>query len=41
MEKISDLLITWYNENKRELPWRKNKNAYYIWVSEIMLQQQE
>lgn len=39
MEKISDLLITWYNENKRELPWRENKNAYYIWVSEIMLQQ--
>lgn len=39
MEKISDTLLTWYNQNKRDLPWRRNKNAYYIWVSEIMLQQ--
>lgn len=39
MEKISDILITWYQENKRDLPWRENKNAYYVWVSEIMLQQ--
>ncbi|MFZ3578002.1 A/G-specific adenine glycosylase [Virgibacillus sp. DJP39] len=32
-------LITWYQANKRDLPWRKEKNAYRIWVSEIMLQQ--
>lgn len=37
--KISEILIAWYQENKRDLPWRENKNAYYIWVSEIMLQQ--
>ncbi|PVW17402.1 A/G-specific adenine glycosylase [Marixanthomonas spongiae] len=32
-------LITWYLENKRELPWRKTKDPYRIWLSEIMLQQ--
>ncbi len=29
----------WYRENKRDLPWRKQTDAYHIWVSEIMLQQ--
>ncbi len=29
----------WYRENKRELPWRREKNPYHTWVSEIMLQQ--
>src|SRR5690625_3963083 len=32
-------LIKWYNEIKRDLPWRENKDPYRIWVSEIMLQQ--
>lgn len=32
-------LLDWYNINKRELPWRKNRNPYYIWISETMLQQ--
>ena len=32
-------LINWYSENKRELPWRNTKNPYYIWLSEIILQQ--
>lgn len=32
-------LIEWYNINKRDLPWRENKDPYRIWVSEIMLQQ--
>mgnify|MGYP001308867651 CR=1 FL=1 len=31
--------LTWYDENKRELPWRKFKDPYKIWLSEIMLQQ--
>ena len=41
-EKISSFrekLLTWYDENKRDLPWRRSKNPYHIWVSEIMLQQ--
>ena len=32
-------LLTWYDVNKRDLPWRRSKNPYHIWVSEIMLQQ--
>ena len=32
-------LLKWYDENKRILPWRDKHNAYYTWVSEIMLQQ--
>ncbi len=39
MEKISELLLAWYQDNKRELPWRENRDAYRVWVSEIMLQQ--
>jgi len=36
---ISNTLIYWYLQNKRDLPWRKTKNAYHIWLSEIILQQ--
>lgn len=36
---FSKTLITWYLDNKRDLPWRKTKNPYHIWLSEIMLQQ--
>jgi len=32
-------LLTWYNLNKRDLPWRNTSNPYYIWLSEIILQQ--
>ena len=32
-------LLAWYDENKRYLLWRRSKNPYHIWVSEIMLQQ--
>lgn len=31
--------LKWYDKNKRDLPWRKSKDAYKIWLSEIMLQQ--
>lgn len=37
--RISTLLLPWYKENKRDLPWRNTNNPYHIWVSEIMLQQ--
>lgn len=33
------MLIKWFEENKREMPWRNTKDPYCIWVSEIMLQQ--
>ena len=32
-------LLAWYRANKRQLPWRENRDPYRIWVSEIMLQQ--
>ncbi|WP_174615970.1 A/G-specific adenine glycosylase [Virgibacillus ihumii] len=32
-------LISWYQSNKRDLPWRNDQDPYKIWVSEIMLQQ--
>jgi len=32
-------LAGWYEQNKRELPWRNTKNPYFIWLSEIILQQ--
>ncbi|WP_152396473.1 A/G-specific adenine glycosylase [Paenibacillus guangzhouensis] len=32
-------LLAWYSLYKRDLPWRRHRNPYYIWVSEIMLQQ--
>lgn len=37
--KFSNLLIKWYLQNKRDLPWRSTTNPYPIWLSEIMLQQ--
>lgn len=37
--KFSNTLIFWYLQNSRELPWRKTNNPYFIWLSEIMLQQ--
>ena len=35
----SQLLLDWYDRAKRDLPWRRTKNPYHIWLSEIMLQQ--
>jgi A/G-specific adenine glycosylase len=32
-------LLNWFHRNGRDLPWRKTKNPYYIWISEVMLQQ--
>lgn len=36
---LVSLILEWYDENKRDLPWRKTKDPYKIWLSEIMLQQ--
>ena len=36
---FSRSLIKWYDHNKRELPWRNTRDAYKIWISEIILQQ--
>jgi len=39
MQLLSKEIINWYNQNKRELPWRDINDPYLIWVSEIVLQQ--
>lgn len=36
---IPNLLLKWYDTNKRVLPWRKDPTPYRVWISEIMLQQ--
>ena len=38
-DNIQSFLYDWYMANARDLPWRKSKNPYNIWISEIMLQQ--
>ena len=37
--QYSDLLLQWYDAVRRDLPWRRTKDPYSIWLSEIMLQQ--
>ncbi len=39
IESLRKALMDWYLQNRRDLPWRKTKNPYHIWVSEVMLQQ--
>lgn len=39
MMQFSNKLIFWYLQNNRDLPWRKTKNPYFVWLSEIILQQ--
>ncbi len=36
---LSEKLLDWYDKNARDLPWRKTRDPYRIWLSEIMLQQ--
>jgi A/G-specific adenine glycosylase len=36
---LADPLLAWYRQNRRDLPWRHNRDPYRIWVSELMLQQ--
>jgi len=38
-QNLPEIVIKWYSQNKRDLPWRENKEPYHIWLSEIMLQQ--
>jgi A/G-specific adenine glycosylase len=36
---LTSRLLAWYAEHQRDLPWRKTRDSYYIWVAEVMLQQ--
>src|SRR5262245_4718884 len=37
--RLQSNLLSWYRANRRDLPWRRQADAYRVWVSEIMLQQ--
>ena len=39
INRIANALVTWYAANARDLPWRRTKDPYAVWISEIMLQQ--
>ena len=39
LEKLPRALLPWYRANKRDLPWRRDREPYHVWLSEIMLQQ--
>ena len=39
MKNYPNIIVKWFQENKRDLPWRQDKNPYHVWISEIMLQQ--
>ena len=39
LKKLPGALLPWYEANKRDLPWRKDRDPYHVWLSEIMLQQ--
>ncbi|MDM9631329.1 A/G-specific adenine glycosylase [Robiginitalea aurantiaca] len=36
---FSDRILSWYAQNKRDLPWRKTRDPYNVWLSEIIMQQ--
>ena len=36
---LPELLLPWFAENRRDLPWRRDREPYHVWLSEIMLQQ--
>ncbi len=37
--RLPEVLLPWYYVNRRDLPWRKDREPYHVWLSEIMLQQ--
>ena len=39
LNKLPQALIPWYEDCKRDLPWRQDREPYHVWLSEIMLQQ--
>src|SRR5271167_3118207 len=39
LSKFRARMLSWFAEGKRDLPWRRTRDPYCIWLSEIMLQQ--
>lgn len=39
VEKLTGEILDWFSRNARDLPWRRTRDPYAIWISEVMLQQ--
>jgi A/G-specific adenine glycosylase len=39
LQRFAEPLLAWYDQHKRDLPWRQDRDPYRVWLSEIMLQQ--
>ena len=39
LAQLPQALLPWYEKNRRDLPWRRDRQPYHVWLSEIMLQQ--
>ena len=39
IKRLRERLLGWYDESRRDLPWRRSRDPYAIWISETMLQQ--
>ena len=39
LKKLPAAVLPWYKANRRQLPWRQDREPYHVWLSEIMLQQ--
>lgn len=39
LQKLPERLLPWFEANRRDLPWRRDREPYHVWLSEIMLQQ--
>ena len=39
LKQLPSLLLPWFSRHRRELPWRRDREPYHVWLSEIMLQQ--
>ena len=39
MPSFAETILAWYDANARDLPWRRTRDPYAVWLSEIILQQ--
>ena len=39
LKRLPEAVLPWYEKNRRDLPWRRDREPYHVWISEIMLQQ--
>ena len=39
LEQLRRDLLSWFDRHQRDLPWRRRRDAYAVWLSEVMLNQ--